>query len=191
MKHFACLGNRAAVETLSMIQGMSDAEITAVLRDPLDMGLIFRSEVGFAFLHNRVQEAAYALLSPSDRAATHLRIGRLLAAQTPADKIGESIFDIVNQLNRGAACITSTEERDLVAELNLIAGKRAQAAAAFASALTYFADGDAMLNEDRWVRRYPLAFELALRRGETEFLTGDSDSAEARLAALARRAKPL
>ena len=54
-QHFACLGNRAAVETLSMIQGMSDAEITAVLRDPLDMGLIFRSEVGFAFLHNRVQ----------------------------------------------------------------------------------------------------------------------------------------
>ena len=128
---------------------------------------------------------------PAIRAATHLRIGRLLAAQTSADKIGRSIFDIVNQLNRGAACITSTEERDLVAELNLIAGKRAQAAAAFASALTYFADGDAVLNEDRWVRRYPLAFELALRRGETEFLTGDSDSAEARLAALARRAANL
>jgi tetratricopeptide (TPR) repeat protein len=191
MKHFACLGNRVAIETLSMVQGMSDVEIAAVLRDPLHMGLIFRSEGGFVFLHDRVKEAAYALLSPSDRAATHLRIGRLLAAHTPADKIGECIFDIVNQLNRGAAFITSTEERDRVAELNLIAGKRAQAAAAFASALTYFANGDAMLNEDSWDRRYPLAFELALRRGETEFLTGHSDSAEARLAGLARCAADL
>jgi len=191
LKYFACLGTRASVETLSVIQRLSDAELTAVLRDPLDMGLIFRSEVEFVFLHNRVQEAAYALLSPSHRAATHLRIGRHLAAQTATDKVGESIFDIVNQFNRGAAFITSNEERDLVAELNLIAGKRAQAATAFASALTYFTDGDAMLNEDRWVRRYPLAFELALRRGETEFLTGDSDSAETRLAALARCAANL
>ena len=191
MTHLACLGNHVAAETLSMIQGMNDVEIMVVLWDPLRMGLIFRSESGFAFLHDRVQEAAYALLPPGDRAATHLRIGRLLAARIPADKMGESVFDIANQLNRGADLITSVEERQRVAELNLIAGKSAKGAAAFPSALNYFVAGDAMLSDDRWERQYYLAFELALHRCETEFFTGDSESAEARLAALARRAANL
>src|SRR5208337_3079060 len=56
MKQLACLGNRVAAETLSVVQGMNDAEITAVLWDPLRMGLIFRSERGSASLHDRVQE---------------------------------------------------------------------------------------------------------------------------------------
>ena len=65
----------------------------------------------------------------------------LLAAQAPSEELEEEIFEIVNQLNRGAALITSREERERVAELNLIAGKRAKASTAYASALTYLAAG--------------------------------------------------
>ena len=43
------------------------------------------------------------------RAATHLRIGRLLVMRTPPEKQEETIFEIVNQLNRGAAVITSPD----------------------------------------------------------------------------------
>ena len=76
-------------------------------------------------------------LIPEDlRAEAHLRIGRLLAAQTPPEKREETIFEIVSQLNRGAALITSREERERLAELNLIAGKRAKASTAYGSALT-------------------------------------------------------
>ena len=71
------------------------------------------------------------------RAEAHLRIGRLLAAHTPPEKREEAIFEIVNQLNRGAALITSREEREQLAELNLMAGKRAKASTAYASALNY------------------------------------------------------
>jgi predicted ATPase len=38
------------------------------------------------------------MIPPADRAAEHLRLGRLLVATTPADKLDEKIFDIVNQL---------------------------------------------------------------------------------------------
>ena len=58
-----------------------------------------------------MQEAAYALLPEERRGHAHLRIGRLLAAHTPPEKREEVIFEIVNQLNRGAALITSQEER--------------------------------------------------------------------------------
>ena len=185
----ACLGNRAAADILSMVSGIPDAELATVLAEPVQMGLLFRSGGAFVFIHNRVQEAAYSLLPFSDRAATHLRAGRLLADHTPADRLDEAIFDIANHLNRGAAFVSSTEERDQVADFNLLAGKRAQEAAAFAAALSYYVAGESMLSDDRWDRRYPLAFELELRRCECEFLTGALDSAESRLASLSARAK--
>ena len=61
------------------------------------------SEGSYKFIHDRVQEAAYSLIPEGLRAEAHLRIGRLLAAHTPAEKREEAIFEIVNQLNRGAA----------------------------------------------------------------------------------------
>ena len=68
-------------------------------------------------------------------------------------RLEEKIFEIVNQLDRGAALITSPEERERVAELNLMAGKRAKAATAYASALNYLAAGRALLAEDSWERQ--------------------------------------
>src|SRR6185369_9359677 len=101
------------------------------------------------------------------------------------------IFDIVNQLNRGTALITKQEERAQLAELNLLAGRRAEASTAYASALSYLAAGAALLPDDAWTRRPALTFGLELHRAECEFLTGASAAAEARLAELARHATNL
>src|SRR6202043_3190157 len=130
------------------------------------------------------QEAAYSLIPEGLRAEAHLRVGRLLAAHTPP----EAIFEIVNQLNRGAALITSRDEREQLAEFNLLAGQRAKASAAYASALTYLTAGATLLPEDSWERRHELTFALELHRGECEFLTGALAEAEQRLAALSSRA---
>ena len=89
------------------------------------------------------------------RSAAHLRIGMLLAAHTPAAKREEAIFEIVNQLNRGSHLLTSVEDRERVAELNLIAGRRAKVSTAYASALKYLGAGRALLTEETWARNYP------------------------------------
>jgi predicted ATPase len=89
-------------------------------------------------------------LIPEDlRPEAHLRIGRLLAARAPPGQRDESIFEIVNQLNRGATLITAREEREQLAEFNLIAGRRAKASTAYAPALTYLTAGATLLPETR------------------------------------------
>ena len=49
-----------------------------------------------------------------------------------------------SSLNRGAALTTSQEERDQIAELDLVAGKRAKVSTAYASALNYLIAGAAL-----------------------------------------------
>src|SRR6202020_3664629 len=142
---------------------------------------VLHSEGAYRFLHDRVQEAAYSLIPQHLRAEAHLRIGRLLAEHTPREKREEGIFEIVNQLNRGQALITSPDEREQLAELNLIAGGRAKATTAYASALTYLIAGAALLPEDSWERRHGLRFGVELRLAECEFLTGALSEAEQRL----------
>jgi len=107
--------------------------------------LIVRLENSYKFVHDRVQEAAYSQIPEELRAEAHLRIGRLLAEHTPPEKREEAIFEIVNQTNRGAELIVSREERDQIAELNLIAGKRAKTSTAYASALMYLTAGMGLL----------------------------------------------
>jgi tetratricopeptide (TPR) repeat protein len=135
-----------------------------------------------------VQEAAYALIPEGERAAVHLRIGRLFVSRTASEETEEKIFEIANQLNRGTALIDSVEERERVAELNLVAGKRAKSSTAYASALAYFAAGRALLAEESWEQRYALTFALEFQRAECEFLTDDFGAAEVRLSMLSCRA---
>jgi PAS domain S-box-containing protein len=191
LKQFACLGNKADVEILSLVLGQPAPTVHASLWDAVRTGLVFRHEDTYTFLHDRVQEAAYSLIPSDLRTDAHLRIGRALASGLKPEEIAERIFDVVNQFNRGLERIEAEAERERIAELNLMAGQRARASTAYASALTYFAAGTALAPQDRWERRYELNFTLELRRAECEFLTGALTEADERLAELALHAANL
>jgi PAS domain S-box-containing protein len=188
LQHLACLGNVAQIATLCIVRGTSEQALHADLWEAVRQELVLRLEDSYRFVHDRVQEAAYSLIQADLRAEAHLRIGRLLAARTPREKREEAIFEIVNQLNRGATLITSRDEREQLAELNLLAGKRARASTAYTSAFNYLAAGADLLTADCWERRHDLIFQLELLRAECEFLIGDLGVAEERLAALSHRA---
>ena len=122
----ACMGNSAEFTLLERVSQQSNEAMQGQLWEAIRAGLIFRTEHSYHFLHDRVQEAAYSLIPENVRAETHLRIGRLLTAHSAPEQRHEAIYEIVNQLNRGAPLITSDQEREQLAELNLIAGKRAK-----------------------------------------------------------------
>jgi predicted ATPase len=91
----------------------------------------------YKFLHDRVQQAAYSLIPEEQKRSTHLKIGQLLLEKTPEADREERIFDIVNHLNVGVELITQEAQREHLARLNLVAGKKAKAATAYAAAVEY------------------------------------------------------
>ncbi len=186
LQQFACIGNSTDAATLSAVLEKSEPETEAQLWEALHQELIVRSEGSYRFVHDRVQEAAYSLMAEPVRAEAHLRIGRLLHAHVSARE--KPIFEIVSQLNRGAGLITSEDERFQLAELNLVAGKRAKASGAYASALHYAIAGQALLTDECWTRRHELIFHLELHRAECEFLTGELTGAAGRVDGLRGRA---
>jgi predicted ATPase/signal transduction histidine kinase/DNA-binding response OmpR family regulator/HPt (histidine-containing phosphotransfer) domain-containing protein len=188
LQQLACLGNAAETASIALVLGKQEAAIHAALWDAVLVGLVFCFENTYTFLHDRVQEAAYALIPVEERAAVHLHIGRVLASRTGTAELEENIFEIVNQLDRGAVLITASEERVRVAELNLVAARRAKVSTAYASALTYLFAGRALLPEESWAQRYALTFAFELERAACELLTGDFAAAEEHLVILSSRA---
>jgi predicted ATPase len=78
------LGNRAEHALLVMVSQQSNEKMHGQL---WEAGFIFRTRHSYTFIHDRVQEAAYSSISENLRAETHVRIGRLLVARTPANHI--------------------------------------------------------------------------------------------------------
>ncbi len=191
LQQLACLGNEAGISTVALVQGETEAAVHAALWEAVREGFVFRLENVYTFLHDRVQEAAYALIPEEERPAMHLRISRVLMAQTSMPELEEKIFEIVNQLDRCLALITDQQERVQVAEFYLMAGKRAKISTAYSSALTYLVAGGILLTENSWEQLYPLTFALEFQRAECEFLIGQFEGAEKRLSMLSRRAANL
>jgi predicted ATPase/two-component sensor histidine kinase len=185
---FACLGHTASQRALAAVLQVPPSGVAAVLREAESTGLVQRAGDGYAFLHDRVQEAAYQAYAGADAAPLHLAIGRLLHDAYSLEERAEHVFEIASQVNRALALVGDPVERRGLASLNLQAGLRARSATAHAAALGYFQAGCTLLDAALWEADFQLAFDLLLRRGEAEFLTGDLAAAEATLGSLLPRA---
>jgi PAS domain S-box-containing protein len=189
LKLLACLGNHADFATLAKLRRESDEAMHASFRDAVRAGAAVPREGSYRFFHDRVQEAAYALIPTEGRAELHLRIARLLVAETVPERIAERIYDLVNQLNLGSALISEWPEKVRAAELNFVAGRKAKASTAYASASNYLAAGIAVLSDDGWQKSYDLTLGLFLERAECEILNSNLEQAAGLVEALLIRAR--
>jgi predicted ATPase/signal transduction histidine kinase len=188
LKHFACLGNMAKIGMLSIVYQQTEEAMHAALWEAARAGLIVHQSNNYKFLHDRIQQAAYSLIPEEHRAAVHLRIGRVLLANMTADELTEQLFEVANQFNRGAALIVDQDEKLRVAIINLRAGRRAKASAAFASARAHFGSGIALLDERDWESQHELRFSLSLECAECELLCGSQKKAAQQIGELLQRA---
>ena len=196
LKIAACIGDRFDLKTLAAIRekslkktadelyasvaenlvlllgNMGDVELEIAGKLPSNQSLEYK------FIHDRIQQAAYSLIDERDQPIVHRQIGQLLLQNTPFDKREEKIFDIVNQLNFGSKLIDRQQEKDELAQLNLIAGKKAKASAAYQPAFNYLQTGINLLAQNTWMVQYNLSLQLHQEAAELAYILGDFEQME-------------
>jgi predicted ATPase/signal transduction histidine kinase/tRNA A-37 threonylcarbamoyl transferase component Bud32 len=194
VKLAACIGNSFDLATLAIVYQQSATNTAIAVWNALAEGLILpqsqlykfyhRSQqrevnsdsmanVTYRFLHDRVQQAAYALIPTAEKQTTHLTIGKLLLHQTPKVELETKIFDLVNQFQLGIDLVTGAAERQKLAELNLMAGRRAKSATAYGAADKYYTTAIKLLANYSWSDFYDLKLEIYTEAVEVAYLRGD------------------
>jgi predicted ATPase/GAF domain-containing protein/HPt (histidine-containing phosphotransfer) domain-containing protein len=194
LKVAACIGFHFDSSTLALISGRSASEIAADLWEPLLQGLLVSvdarhvengdasegaepgSLAAYRFLHDRVRQAAYALVEDDDKKQVHLRIGRLLLERYGKNPFDENLFAIVDHLNAGVQLITDPEERRGLAQLDLTAGRKARRAAAHQTASILLGACISLLDES-WASDHDMLHAAYLAKAECEFLQGRLEDA--------------
>ena len=173
LKRAACLGAKFDLTTLNAAAEEPAEAVLAHIKLAIDAQLVITFGEDYQFVHDRVQQAVYSLISDEERAAIHWRIGMLLRHEMAPQAREEHLFGIVDHLNIGASLFAMPEEKREIAAMNLRAGKKAKSRAAFATALDYFESGLLLLGEDGWRDRYQLLLELSQEAAEAACISGD------------------
>ena len=193
----ACIGAEFNLDVLSIVCEQSPQLVFLDLLAAIQNGLIQpRYELDenllikeHKFLHDRVQQAAYALIDDSHKQIVHLQIGRNLLEKTLPERISERLFEIVDHLNHGIELVTEQAERNEIAKLNLMAGQKAKAAIAHRMAKKYLATGRAWLAASSWQTNYDLTLDLYSETTEVAYLCGDFEQVEYWVAIVLQEAK--
>ena len=189
LKLAACIGNQFDLEKLAVVFEKTSRETATALSVAITEGFILplsdtyklmelevegiteQLATAYKFAHDRIQQAVYSLILDTEKQAVHLQIGRLLLQHTPKTEIDQYLFDIVNQLNQGQTFIEPQAERNELAQLNLQAGKKAKASAAYQPAFNYLQVGINLLKSDHWQQQYDLTLALYLETAEAAYLS--------------------
>lgn len=199
LKLASCIGNEFTLTKLAMVYEKSKEETIVDLQEAVEQGLLMVKgntftylrnpqherdfpgfhdvPVSFKFVHDRIHQAAYLLIPEDHKKEIHFKIGKLLLKHAGREE--DRIFDIVNHLNIATGFIKKPEDREQLARLNLVAGRKAKAATAYGPALKYTTAGLDLLPEDGWLTFYELTFDLHLEKAECEYLNIHYERAEA------------
>ncbi len=196
----ACIGNRFDLAMLTVVCEETQEEVATDLWGALQEGFVIPEtqtykffqeyqeqdieniSVNYQFLHDRVQQAAYSLISLHQKPATHYHIGQLLLKKLSQTEQDERLFDIVNHFNFGKSLLNQKREQKKLAELNLAAGQKAISATAYQAAIEYLETGINLLGKDAWVEQYNLSLNLHRHLAEAQLSDANYEELEQTIA---------
>ena len=153
-------------------------QISTDLIDELFLPVANAGSATYKFSHERVQQAAYALISESHKQETHLKIGKFLLQNAPSEQLEKHIFDIANHLNVAKELISIELEQLQLCQLNLIAGRKAKASTAYELAVKYLTAGIDLLPAGSWQTDYDLTLALYESAAEAAYLNTEFEQME-------------
>ncbi|MEG5174552.1 AAA family ATPase [Microcoleus sp. B3-D7] len=210
LKLAACIGAQFDLDTLAVVSEEVPEPTASVLWKALLEGIILVSAEGYNFIqanaqsppgsvanptykfrHDRVQQAAYSLIPDDHKQATHLKIGQLLLQSSSEAEIEEKLFDIVGHLNLGIELIARSNEREVLAQFNLRAGRKARNSTAYVAANIYLQTGIELLRANCWQSQYELTLNLYIAAAEVAYLNADLDGMEQMAAQVLQKAQTI
>lgn len=201
IKLASCIGNEFDLQTLVTVSDTNPVEVGRLLWPSLEMGLIIPlddnykifgsdglqgatltgSNARYSFLHDRIQQAAYSLIPPQDKALKHFDIGKTLLSDKDDAGLEDSLFDILNHINQGVHLVSDKGALRNFANLNHRAGKKAKASAAYSSSEKFYDKAAELLGENSFRDYYEFSFSVYLELAEVSYLNGDIEKAESLL----------
>ncbi|WP_414529044.1 AAA family ATPase [Nodularia chucula] len=192
LKIAACIGNKFDLYKLSIVAKKSQNEIASDLWIAIQEGFIIpineayklftdtksinssqenqETKVNYTFLHDRLQQAAYSLITETHKKATHLKIGQLILKNLTPEQLEENLFEVVNQLNIGADLISEQADKYELAHFNLLAGRKAKLSTAYENSVRYLNAGLGLLAANSWDSHYQLTLEIYVELVESAYL---------------------
>ncbi len=177
LKAAACIGNQFDINTLATAVDLPDQQIEEILARATQDGYLLQDpgsehDGGYIFAHERIHQAAYAMLAAPERYAIHTRIGNALL-ETDSREANGRIFDIVNQLNNSFEAPDSQAiDPEKLSELNALAGEQAKRTADYRASFQYFRTAIALLAQRVW-QDPDLGLRLHLEAAEAAYLCAD------------------
>ncbi|MEM6591816.1 MAG: serine/threonine-protein kinase PknK, partial [Cyanobacteria bacterium P01_C01_bin.73] len=199
LKLAACVGNQFDLETLATVSKQVPTKVAGALWQALQENLIvptgqiyplFQSDdlaqpqtqsslnPTYRFLHDRIQQAAYSLIPDAQKQDTHYQIGQLLKARILDNGLESRIFELLSHLNIGVDQIVDCNQKKELAQLNLVAGRKAKASAAYAPALKYCRMAIGLLTSQSWETDYQFTLSLYELAAESAYACGRDDLLE-------------
>eukprot|EP00741_Cyanophora_paradoxa_P022345 tig00021462_g21573.t1 len=165
----SCCGAAFDAAMLATITGASEEESQRAVQPALAAGLLVQGagDAVFSFQHDKIQQAAHDMVGARERSDLCFRAGTLLrgAMREPAE--AANLYEVANLLN---ACLeeppAGADAAALagIAELDLLAARRARRCAGYARGAEYAACGlRALALSGRDGELRPLRFSLAAR----------------------------
>ena len=205
LKYAAVLGNTFNLTDLSDITEKSHPEVYYQLKPAIKEGYLnsidksyrslaissahsntllneqFHAETAqFTFTHDKVQQAAYNLIATSELAFVHLKIGRLLLQNRNELQLNDDIFELLNHFVFSSHLIENREEKNRIAGLCLIAGRKAKDSTSYSLGVNFLEMARNLLGINSWNENYELTYNVLIELGECEYLNDNPEQAEIR-----------
>ncbi|NMM47686.1 ATP-binding sensor histidine kinase [Marinigracilibium pacificum] len=189
----ACIGDTFDLETLCLISNKDCCEVEELLfylakdqyvslldenpdyvhlqRRVDNSGL--KKNVRYKFSHDRIRQAAYAMVEDEQKSAVHLKIGEQMMNNIDPEKRKDQIFDIVFHLNNGDIQKMSPNLKGELSILNYKAALKAKSSSAYQNALSFFEKAIKLYGLNSEAKDHDLTLQMLIGAMECAYLIGD------------------
>eukprot|EP00804_Cyclotella_cryptica_P020612 CCRYP_003442-RB/>CCRYP_003442-RB protein AED:0.05 eAED:0.05 QI:255/1/1/1/1/1/3/704/1362 len=183
LKAVSCFGMKVKI---SIVNDLSTTQqylnLQAAVNDAVQDGFMEMDGEYYCFVHDKVRESAYDLISIDERDKYHFEIGMSLYRSRVGrfgDEDEDILFTIVEQINYGVPALLSSQSYQIpIAQLNCQAGLATMKRWNFVGALTYLKAALSLLPTLCWTSHYDFSLTVHYQLARAAYPCGAINEAK-------------